>query len=290
MNVANELTTSNQADRRFHLEGKLAAYLAASGAAGTFLASQAEAAIITNTSVQPFGINEEVNIDFNGDGQIDYQIDHDRVNLNGTDLDYLQIDKNDISSAGDPLPIDSEATFPLGVGGPNDYVDAAYVTAGPPNGLYPSALTYGTPIGPSSYFDFQETSDFETNGTYIRSNRLIDEDAGQIDTDASFSVEPLPGTPNFVGLGGEVRYLGVKMGLNNGPVSFGPVHYGWIGIEITNEADATGNVVGWGYQTTAGKAIGAGVPEPSSIVLGVIGGAVVAGGILVRKLFANGKG
>ena len=33
---------------------------------------------IYNT-VQPFGINQEVNIDFNGDGQIDWQLDHDRV-------------------------------------------------------------------------------------------------------------------------------------------------------------------------------------------------------------------
>ena len=60
----------------------------------------------------PFGINGEVNIDFNSDGQIDYQIDHDRVNLSGTNLDYLQIDKNDVSSAANPYPIDNFAVFP----------------------------------------------------------------------------------------------------------------------------------------------------------------------------------
>ena len=40
-------------------------------------------------------------IDFNSDGQTDFQIDHDRVDVDGTaagpSLDYLQIDKNDIN-------------------------------------------------------------------------------------------------------------------------------------------------------------------------------------------------
>ena len=50
--------------------------------------------------------NGTVNIDFNNDTQIDFQIDHDRVNLSGTDLDYLQVDKNDVSSESNPLAID----------------------------------------------------------------------------------------------------------------------------------------------------------------------------------------
>ena len=292
MNVTADKLTFTVADRRLQLDGKLAAYVAACGTVGTILATSADAAVVSNHTVQPFGINGEVNIDFNSDGQIDYQIDHDRVNLNGNDLDYLQIDKNDISSDANPLPIDSTATFPLGVGGANDTVEAGYVTTGPGLGLYPSALTYGTPIGAGSYFDFQETDNFNNNAnTYIRANRLIDEDAGQIDVDAGNGVQPLPGTPDFVGLGaGEVRYLGVQMGLNNGFFSGGPVNYGWIGIQITNEADATGNVVGWGYQTIPGHTIGAGVPEPSSIVLSAIGGAALTCGIIVRKLFAKAKG
>jgi hypothetical protein len=290
MNVTADKSAFAKADKRLQLDGKLAAYVAACGTVGTILASRAEASVITNHTVQPFGINGEVNIDFNGDGQIDYQIDHDRVNLNGNDLDYLQIDKNDVNSAANPLPIDSTATFPLGVGGANDTVEAGYVTTGSTLGLYPSALTYGTPIGPSSAFDFQETDNFNSLNTYMRTNRLIDEDAGQIDTDAGNPVQPIPGTPNFLGLGGEVRYLGVEMGLNNGFFSGGPVNYGWIGIQITNDADATGNVVGWGYQTIPGRPIGAGVPEPSSIVLGAIGGVALTCGIIVRKLFAKAKG
>jgi hypothetical protein len=285
MNVTAYKSSFTQAKKRSQLDGKLAAYVAACGTVGTMLATRADAAVISNHSVQPFGIDEEVNIDFDGDGQIDYQIDHDRVNLNGTDLDYLQIDKNDVSSPADPISIDIFSTFPLGPDGPgseNDTFASGYVTDAPTLGLYPSALTYGTPIGGGSNFDFSETDD--SNGGYLRANRLIDEDMGQIDAFFALPVDPLPGTPNFVGLGGAVRYLGVKMDFQNTFDGVDAVHYGWIGIEITDEADATGNVVGWGYQTIPGHAIGAGVPEPSSLVLGAIGGAA-----LIRYLVGRRK-
>ena len=63
-------------------ENRLAAYLA--GAAAALLATrEAKAVIGPNTTEQTFGINEEVNIDLNSDGQIDLQIDHDRVILPG---------------------------------------------------------------------------------------------------------------------------------------------------------------------------------------------------------------
>jgi hypothetical protein len=265
------------------LDGRLSAYLAASGVVGTFLATEANASVIVNNSVQPVGINGEVNIDFNSDGQTDYQIEQNRVNLNGNNLDFLQIDKNDVNNAANPLPVDGSVSFPVNGTPANNTANSAYVTAGPDLGLYPSALTNGTVIGPASFFDFQEGSNFNGTGKYIRTNRLIDEDAGQIDANAGFPiVNPLPGTPNFVGLGGQVRYLGVEVDFNGA----GPLHYGWIGIQITNEADATANVVGWGYQTTAGQAIAAGAPEPSSILIGAIGGAFLTGGLLVRKLFA----
>jgi hypothetical protein len=281
MTMSVEQFTSKCGDNRLRLDGKLAAYLAAAGAVGSIMASEAQAAVVSNNTIQPFGINEEVNIDFNGDGQIDYQIDHDRYNLNGNDLDYLQIDKNDVSSPADPYSIDVFSTFPLGVGAENDTFESGYVTGGPTNGLYPSALTYGTPIGASSDFDFSETDN--SHGGYLRANRLIDEDMGQIDADAGLTLDPLPGSPNFVGLGGAVRYLGVKMDFNN----IDEVHYGWIGIQITNEADATGNVVGWGYQTTPDHPITAGAPEPSSIVLGLVGGSALIASRLFRKWFGG---
>ena len=87
------------------LDGRLAAYLAASGAVGTFLATEASTAVVVNNSVQPFGINGAVNIDFNSDGQTDFKIFQNRVNLNGNNLDFLQVDKNDINNAANPLPL-----------------------------------------------------------------------------------------------------------------------------------------------------------------------------------------
>src|SRR5688572_29793042 len=109
---------------------RLAAYLAAA-AAGSLAASEAEAIIVSNNTVQPFGINGHVNIDFNSDGQIDWQLDHDRVNLNGVDLDYLQIDKNDVNGAMNPLDTDpfpggAYTTFP--VNGTNPDNDAAVLS------------------------------------------------------------------------------------------------------------------------------------------------------------------
>lgn len=278
------------------LEGKLATYLAASGMVGTFLATEAHAVVVSNSTVQPFGINGEVNIDFNHDGQTDFQIDHDRVNLNGTNLDYLQIDKNDVNGASNPLVFDPgpdasfQATpFSDGATARNNANNAAYVINGP-QGSYPAALTAGTPIGPLSTFDFQESANFQGSGKWIRANRLIDEDATQIDQvlggrPASGVMVPTNG-PNFIGLGGQVRYLGLQMDLN----SAGVFNYGWVGIHITNEADATGEVVGYGYQTVPGVGISAGVPEPASIVMGAIGGTLLTGGLLVRKLFSYFKG
>ena len=279
--------------RRVAFEGKLAAYLAATGAVGTFLATESEAAVVANNSVVPFGINQEVNIDFNSDGQTDFQIDHDRVDLSGSQLDYLQIDKNDINGAANPLDFDpgpdtvfAATPFLDGVTPRNDANDAAYVIGGP-QGSYPAALTAGTSIGPASTLDYQEGGNFQGSGKDIRANRLIDEDATQIDQvlggQPASGVQVPTNGPNFLGLGGQVRYLGVQMDLNNSNA----LNYGWIGIQITNEADATGNVVGWGYQTTPATPIGAGVPEPSSIVIAAISGLLFAGRTLARRLFGR---
>ncbi|MBA4106006.1 MAG: hypothetical protein C0485_09630 [Pirellula sp.] len=243
-----------------NMEARLAAYLATAGGVA-LLSSEAEGAVVGSTAVQPFGINGEVSVDFNSDGQIDFQIDHDRYNLNGSNLDYLQIDKNDVSSAENPLPIDGFATFAPGIGAANDGGVSSYVIEGS-GGSYPAALTNGTLIGASSTFDWQEGDNFFGGGTTIRANRLIDEDQTQIDQVVG-GLPPekvtLPTNgPNFLGLGGEVRYLGVKMELNGADL----INYGWIGIRIDNEADATGAVVGWGYETEPGLDIVAGDTGP----------------------------
>jgi hypothetical protein len=63
-----------------------------------------------------------------------------------------------------------------------------------------------------------------------------------------------------------------------------PFNYGWVGVRITNEADATGEVVGWAYQTLPGVPIPAGaVPEPTTILTGLFGGAMILVGFLGRR-------
>src|SRR3954467_11083229 len=257
-----------------NLNRKIGAYLAAAGAFGA--ASEAQAIVVGNNTVQPFGINGAVNLDFNNDGQTDFQIDHDRVTLpsGGPTLDYLQVDKNDVNGESNPLAFDPgpgccfQATpFSDGATTRNDANNAAYVITGP-QGSYPAALTLGSTIGPTSTFDFQESDNFQASGKWIRANRLIDEDATQIDQvlggrPASGVQVPFSG-PNFTSLAPtDVRYLGVQMELNN----TGNFNYGWIGIRITNEADATGEVVGYAYETVPNVPISAGnVPEPTSLV------------------------
>lgn len=362
-------------------ESKLANYLSSTAAVGAAAAvastsSTANAVVVANTTPVPFGINEEVNIDFNGDGLIEFQIDHDRVTVDGMDLDFLQIDKNDASSAANPLPVDGFAVFPgtftsprlnyngdgvwnsaditawqgvygttgediPGDGNNNDAVEgqdfliAQQVFGTDQNydmeyfanlnncnhfgsgGCHPAALEAGATIGPDQddqidgQFMFSESTNSFGNGTALRPNRLIDEDAGQVDLDLGVPAETPLSSPEFTGLNGEVRYLGVRMDLNdegfrdnpfpgaNGPSDINDPSnywYGWIGIQITNEADATGVVTGWAYEDQLGTAIIAGdtgvppasstVPEPTSIVTAALGG-VIASGFAWRKLFRN---
>jgi hypothetical protein len=275
------------------LDVRLAGYLSAAGAVSAAMASDAQALVIGNNNVQPFGINGAVNIDFNVDGQTDFQVDHDRVTLpsGGPILDYLQIDKNDVNGETNPLAFDpgpdttfTATPFSDGATPRNDADNAGYVIGGP-QGSYPAALTAGTLIGPASTFDFQESANFQGSGKDIRANRLIDEDATQIDQvlggqPASGVQVPFNG-PNFTGLtAADVRYLGVKMELNNS----GLTNYGWIGIRITNAADATGEVVGYGYETVPGLPIAAGaVPEPTTLLMTFFGGASLLAGYFLRR-------
>jgi hypothetical protein len=245
------------------------------------LTALADAAIVANTAEQPFGINGDFNIVFNLDGQIDFQIDHDRVDLGGGNtVDYLQIDKHDSTSAVNPLAIPGIFdTFPPNGTPLNSSFDPKYVIPTGTVGDYPAALAVGTTIGPGSSLDFQEGDGFGPNTNIIRANRLIDEDAGQVDmilggTAAADISSPTNG-PNFVGLGGEVRYLGVQMKLNGDP---NPITYGWIGIRIDNEADATGAVVGYAYEDTGLRIAAGQVPEPTTILTAALGAAALIGG------------
>ena len=263
------------------LDRRIGFYLTAMGGASSFLASQSEAAVVSHTTPQAFGINQEVNIDFNQDGQIDFQIDHDRIDVGGSILDYLQVDKNDASSAANPAPINNFGTFPLNgsqANGDTQYL--AFTNSFGDQGGYAVGLKAGDMIGATgadslvsgTFWDFQEGENFLGGGTTIRANRLIDEDAGQFDTangkvvTVPFGPQPeFPLVDDFIGNNGEVRYLGVrtdlndvgKLGLNDGNMP-DQWWYGWIGIRIDNEADATGTVTGWAYESIKGMSIEAG--------------------------------
>ena len=253
------------------LDRRLATYLAASASIGAAFATDVNAIVISNHDVKSFGINGDVNIDFNSDGQTDFQIDHDRVDLTangGPVVDYLQVDKNDINGAANPLPFDpltnfQAATFAPNETTPNDANNAGYLVANNPSGgsgpiELPAALISGAQIGPSQFFDYQEGESVYSSGKTGRLGRLIDEDHGQVDMllggKTAEQIFTPANTPQFVGVENLTRYVGVKVELND----TGQTNYGWIGIKITNEADATGQVVGYGYETDAGVAILAG--------------------------------
>lgn len=294
------MKTSNYAisqwdhEERQRLDKKLAAYFASAGFVGaTIISSDANAFPVGNNTEVPIGINSEINIDFNGDSLTDLQIDHDRYDdpNSALELDYLQIDKNDTSSAADPLPTGAPLHTPFPGISAGDGFNVGYLTIGVTpfpnnNGSYPAALTAGTSIGPADNFDFQEGNNFDGAGTTIRANRLIDEDAGTIDQVLGgllpAQLQPAFNGPNFLGLGGNVRYLGLEMVLE--PTD--TLHYGWIGIRIDNEADATGAVVGFGYNDAPGHSILAGqtVPEPGTMVLAALGGVTLAGSWIVRRM------
>ncbi len=275
------------------VEARLAAYAAAAGAAGATVASEAQAVIFGNKVPKPFGINGVVDVDFNRDGQTDYQIDHDRVFLSGSPIDYLQIDKNDFNGENNPTDFNPGiSTFPLnGTQANGDHGVLCFTNEFDDAGGYAVGLKQGDMIGdegagslvPGTKWDFQEGDNFlgQMPKKGIRANRLIDEDAGVIDTtlvpgrlmEVPFGPQAaFPDLDDFIGVGGATRYLGVRIDLNdaghfglnnpndpeNEPDYLQDFWYGWIGVKIANEADATGVVTGWAYESTPGMSIAAG--------------------------------
>jgi hypothetical protein len=111
-----------------------------------------------------------------------------------------------------------------------------------PANAQPAALTLGTIIGPSSTYSTTYDADLANQGT----------GAG------NFTVDNVTGNP---------QYVGVKFQLANG----GPTYYGWIGVDITNATDLTGQVTGYAYEDSGGPIAAGAVPEPSSLALLALG-------------------
>ena len=77
-------------------------------------------------------------------------------------------------------------------------------------------------------------------------------------------------------------YIGVKFAAAGNPSDF---HFGWIHYTATSTSTSspfsTGVINGWGYNTTPGESILAGVPEPSGLAL--LGGLAAAFGTVSRR-------
>ena len=77
-------------------------------------------------------------------------------------------------------------------------------------------------------------------------------------------------------------YIGVKFAAAGNPSDF---HFGWIHYTATSTSTSspfsTGVINGWGYNTTPGQSILAGVPEPSALAL--VGGLATALSVLDRR-------
>ena len=102
---------------------------------------------------------------------------------------------------------------------------------------------------------------------------------GLIDANVGTAVVSHTDTPNWLGLNGEVGYLGLRIELGGAT----PSHYGWVGVRVTNEDDATGEVVGFGYNDVPGAPIPAGqIPEPGTMALAALGGITLAGSWITR--------
>jgi hypothetical protein len=110
------------------------------------------------------------------------------------------------------------------------------------NNTLPGALPANTLIGPSSTYSTTYDAVLATAG------------GGP----GNFSVDNTPG--NY-------EYLGVKFQL----AANGPTYYGWVELDITNAATATGTLARYAYEDT-GAAIAAGqVPEPTGLALLALG-------------------
>lgn len=230
---------------RSKLDRQLLIYGAGALAAG-LAGTQADAAVVYTPGPLSLTIDSNLGttplIDFDNNVDDEFTIGHEREggNANADRVLVKELETNGATGAAYLVGLGSFPTFP-------------------------AALSAGATIGPAGSYDNQFSSNV--------SNQLVDED---YDNNGNF--DSYTGNFSADNTVGNVQYVGVKFRLNDN--AFGDLHYGWIGVDITNQSDLTGVVTGYAYNDTPDTSILAGeIPEPSSLALLAMG----ASGMLIRR-------
>ena len=125
----------------------------------------------------------------------------------------------------------------------------------------------------------QDTDNYLSGGTIRRANRLIDYDSG---VDELGTWDPPAGNGNFLGNEGVIQYLPFQIEFDT---STPAVNLGWIGVRITDDATASGELVGYAYETVPNTPIDMGaVPEPGTVALAALGSITLCGSWMARRL------
>jgi len=207
----------------------------AAGAAFALTAGSAEAAIIVNTSTQPFDVRTSTfaNIDFNGDSVNEFRII-------GWTSQFSYTSNSNVYTG-------RSGTVALFRNGGLHFEDSSPGNGG--GNFDPNALPAGFIIGPGGSFDG------ESNDTIART----------VDGSATTT------GGNFPAFTGQIRYIGVRFDLGGGPL-FGWIALRLNSDLLSGEVLGFAYEDS-GREIAAGATTGAPVPEPSSLALMAAGAA-----------------
>lgn len=275
MTRSQDVSRNSRSGSGAKIDSRLTAYLASAGAVSLAMSTEAQAVVVGQSTNIPFGPanggpgNIDIPIDLDNDGETDFSLNH---KSNSLGEDYLELDKSP----------DPNSDFPdLNMDGNN--VSWRYLEDSP--GSYPNPLlageSSGTLLNPPTGFTYeslQDTANYQSGGTTRRANRLIDYDSG---VDEAGTWNPPAGNGNFLGSEGIDQYLPFQIEFDT---STPAVNYGWIGVNISDDATASGTLIGYAYETTPLTPISMGVvPEPGTMVLAALGGVALAGSWVTRS-------